>query len=114
MTLKEAFKFIAQLVRAGRRNPPKNSIDHSKSASLNPNPSLRLNPNPSFVTTAEDVRSATVVKFRYYPEDLEKMKTMTPQEARSFKAQLVRAGRVYVPDEQSPSCIPAPPVKPTV
>ena len=95
MTLKEAFKFIARLVRAGRRNPPKNSIDHSKPASLNPKPSLRLNPKPSFVTTAEDVRSATVRKFEFYPEDLEKMKTMTRDEVLDFKAQLVRAGRVY-------------------
>ena len=100
MTLKEAFKFIAQLVWVGRRHHPKTSTDNSKSARLNPQPSskpyaLGLNPQPPFVTTAEDVRSATILKFQYYPEDLEKMKTMTPDEVRKFRAQLVRAGRVY-------------------
>ena len=107
MTLKEAFKFIVQLVRAGRRHRPKTSIDYSKSAGLNPQPpskpSLGLNPQPPFVTTAEDARSATVRKFQFYPEDLEKMKTMTPEEVRDFRAQLVRAGRIYFPDELPPA-----------
>ena len=103
MTLKKALKFIAQLVRLGRRHHPKTSTDNSKSARLNPQPSskvsLGLNPHPPFVATEEDIRSTTVSKFRYYPEDLEKMKTMTPYEERKFRAQLVRAGRVYDPDE---------------
>ena len=103
MTLKKALKFIAQLVRVGRRHHPKTRTDNSKSARLNPQPSskasLRLNPEPSFVATAEDVRSTTVRQFQFYPEDLEKMKTMTFDEKMKFSAQLVRAGRIYFPGE---------------
>lgn len=50
---------------------------------------------PNCISSLEDIYSIKVSRYRFYPEDLEKMKKMTPLQARKYRAQLVREGKTY-------------------
>jgi hypothetical protein len=55
----------------------------------------RKTTQPSFVSSQEDIYSVKISRYGFYPEDIKKMQTMTPQEARKYRARLVREGKTY-------------------